>query len=90
MLERDYGVAGKFYEWDAQRAVGSRMEAFAKALKHDPQLDGILRERGRELGIIETRGWIGRCGRVRFGRALTQSIGIEHGPRTRSAPSLGR
>jgi hypothetical protein len=80
----------KFHEWDAQRAVGSRMEAFAKALKQDPQLDGILRERGRELGIIEDSR-LNRAVRAReIDRALTHSIGIEHGPRTRSGPSLGR
>ena len=27
------------------------MEAFAKELKRDPQLDSLLRQRGRELGI---------------------------------------
>ena len=72
-----------------QREVGSRMEAFAKALKQDPQLDGVLRARGRELGIAEGS----RLDRVvqarEIDRALTRSIDIEHGPRTRSGPSLG-
>lgn len=88
-LERDYDAAGKLYEWDAQRQVGTRMQAFAKALKQDPQLDGVLRARGRELGIAEGS----RLDRVvqarEVERALTRAIGIEHGPRARSGPSLG-
>jgi hypothetical protein len=81
MLERDYEVAGKFYDWDVQRAVSSRMEAFAKALKQDPQLDGILRERSRQLGIIEDSR-LDRVVRARkIDRALTHSIGIEQGSR---------
>ena len=43
----EYEAAGKAYDWKAQRQVGTRMEAFAKALKRDPQLDSVLRERGR-------------------------------------------
>ena len=50
-LERAYEAAGKSYDWDAQREVGTRIEAFAKALKRDRQLDRLLRERGHELGI---------------------------------------
>jgi Ti-type conjugative transfer relaxase TraA len=88
-LERDYEAAGKAYDWDVQREVGTRMEAFAKDLKRDPRLDGVLRERGRELGIAEGS----RLDRVvqarEIDRALTRSISIEHGPRTRSGPSLG-
>ena len=29
------------------------MEAFATELKRDPQLDSLLRQRGRELGVDE-------------------------------------
>jgi Tfp pilus assembly pilus retraction ATPase PilT len=32
-LERDYDAAGKLDEWSTQREVGTRMEAFAQALK---------------------------------------------------------
>ena len=66
------------------------MEAFAKELKRDPQLDSVLRERGRELGIAEGS----RLDRVvqarEIDRALTRAIDLEHGPRLRSGPSLGR
>jgi hypothetical protein len=64
-LEREYEAAGKVYEWDAQREVGTRMEAFARALKLAPELEGVLRERGRALGSPEGRGWTGGCGRRR-------------------------
>lgn len=52
-LEQAYGAAEKAYDRQGQRAVGERMEAFAKELKRDPQLDSLLRERGRELGIAD-------------------------------------
>jgi Ti-type conjugative transfer relaxase TraA len=88
-LERDYDAAGKLYEWGTQREIGSRMAAFAKALKQDPQLDGVLRERGRELGIAEGSR-LDRVVRTKeVDRALTRAISIEHGPRERSGPSLG-
>jgi Ti-type conjugative transfer relaxase TraA len=88
-LERDYEAAGKAYDSVAQRQVGSRIEAFAKGLKQDPQLDGVLRERGRELGIAEGS----RLERVvqarEIDRALTRSLGVEQGPRERPGQSLG-
>jgi ABC-type phosphate transport system auxiliary subunit len=88
-LERKYEAAGKSYEWDAQRQVGSRMEAFAKELKRDPQLDSLLRQRGRELGIAEGS----RLDRVvqarEIDRTLTRSLGIEHGPRRSRGLSMG-
>jgi hypothetical protein len=52
-LDRAYEAAGKAYRWDEQRAVATRMETFANALKRDPPLDRLLRERGRELGLAE-------------------------------------
>ncbi len=89
-LEREYEAAGKAYDWKAQRQVGTRMEAFAKELKRDPQLDGVLRERGRELGIAEGSR-LDRVAQAReIDRALTRAIDLEHGPRLRSGPSLGR
>ncbi|MGI8553586.1 MAG: hypothetical protein ACR2PL_22790, partial [Dehalococcoidia bacterium] len=50
-LERAYDAAEKAYDWQGQRVAGARLEKFAKALKADRSLDGVLRERGRELGI---------------------------------------
>ncbi len=52
-LERSYTAAEKDYDWQARREVGERMEAFATELKRDPQLDSLLRQRGRELGVDE-------------------------------------
>jgi hypothetical protein len=52
-LDRAYEAAGKGYRWDEQREVATRMETFANALKRDPPLDRLLRERGRELGLAE-------------------------------------
>jgi hypothetical protein len=52
-LERSYVAAEKDYDWQAKREVGERMEAFATELKRDPQLDSLLRQRGRELGVDE-------------------------------------
>jgi Ti-type conjugative transfer relaxase TraA len=52
-LERAYTAAERDYDWQAKREVGERMEAFATELKRDPQLDSLLRQRGRELGVGE-------------------------------------
>ena len=52
-LERAYAAAEQDYDWQAKREVGARMKAFATELKRDPQLDGLLRQRGRELGVDE-------------------------------------
>jgi hypothetical protein len=72
----------------SQRAVSSRMEAFAKALKQDPQFDGILRERGRQLGIIEDSR-LDRVVRARkIDRALTHSIGTSRGAGSMNEPTL--
>ncbi len=48
-LEGAYKAAGKAWDWQGERESAERMEAFAKALKRDPQLDSLLRERGREV-----------------------------------------
>jgi Ti-type conjugative transfer relaxase TraA len=88
-LERDYDAAGKVYSWDVQREGGSRLEAFAQALKRDPQLDSLLRERGRELGIAEGS----RLERVvqaqEIDDVLTRQLGIDHEPRQERGMSLG-
>jgi hypothetical protein len=88
-LERDYEAAGKAYEWDAQREAGTRLGAFAQALKRDPQLDSALRERGREFGMAEGS----RLERVvqarEVDRVLIRQLGIEHGLRQSRGPSLG-
>jgi hypothetical protein len=88
--ERAYETASKAYKWDERREIGTRMEAFAKELKRDPQLDSLLRDRGRELGI-EPGSRLDQVVQAReIDRALTRSMDLEHGPRMRSGPSLGR
>ena len=52
-LERAYEQAEAGYDWTAKREAGERMGAFARELKRDTQLDRLLREHGRELGIEE-------------------------------------
>jgi hypothetical protein len=89
VLEREYDAATKAYEWDAQREVGTRMEAFAEALKRDPQLDRVLRERGGALGVAEGS----RLDQVLHAREIDSrllwKLGIEHGPRPGRGMSLG-
>jgi Ti-type conjugative transfer relaxase TraA len=88
-MEGAYEAAGKTYDWDAQREVGTRMEAFARALKRDPQLDGLLRERGPDLGIVKGSRLDQVVQAREIDRTLTRSMGLDHGPRMRSGPSLG-
>jgi hypothetical protein len=89
VLEREYDAAGKLYEWSTQREVGTRMEAFAQALKRDLPLDGVLRERGRELGIAKGSRLDQVVQAKEVDRTLTRAIGIESGPRQSFGLSLG-
>ena len=52
-LEQAYDKAMREYDREGKRELGTLMEASAKALKANPQLDGLLRERGREFGMAE-------------------------------------
>ena len=88
-MEGAYEAAGKTYDWDAQREVGTRMAAFARALKRDPQLDGLLRERGPDLGIAKGSRLDQVVQAREIDHRLTRAMGLDHGPRMRSGPSLG-
>jgi Ti-type conjugative transfer relaxase TraA len=89
VLERHYDQAERGYEREAATKAVSGMEAFAKELKRDPQLDSLLRQRGREFGIeagsrldrvVHGEGWT---------RELTRQLGLEHGLRRSSGLSMG-
>ncbi len=88
-LETEYERAGKAYEWDAQRKVGSELVAAARELKRDPQLESLMRARGPEFGIAEGS----RLDRVvqaqDLDRALRREIDIDHGLRRDRGLSLG-
>lgn len=62
-LERVYDAARKAGQQVEQRQAGGRLEAFAKALKLDAPVDGLLRERGRELGVT-AGSWLDRVVRA--------------------------
>jgi hypothetical protein len=88
-LERDYEAAGKARNWDAERAIGTDMMAFAKTLKQDAALDTLLREHERELGVAEGSRLDNVVRPQEIGRALTRAINIEHGPKPNYSPSPG-
>ena len=88
-LERGYEAGGKRRAWDEQRQAGAQLEAFARELKGDPELDGLLRERGRELGIEAGSRLDQVVQAPEVDRRLLRLIAIEHEPRQRSGPSLG-
>lgn len=87
-LAGEYQAAVKSYASDTQREVGTRMRAFLQAVQRDPQLEGVLRERGRELGVV--RGsWLDRVVRAdEINRELSRSQ-LDQGSRMRSGPSMG-
>jgi len=88
-LERVHDAAASRYEWDAARAATKQLEAFARALKQDPALDGMLRERGRELGV-EAGSRLERVVAAReVTHALTRSLDLEQAPRQSRGMSLG-
>jgi hypothetical protein len=80
-LERAYTVAEKDYDWQAKREVGERMEAFATELKRDPQLDSLLRQRGRELGVDEGSrlDQVVQAREADISRTLRRDLGISLG-----------
>jgi hypothetical protein len=80
-LERSYAAAEKDYDWQAKREVGERMEAFATELKRDPQLDSLLRQRGRELGVDEGSrlDQVVQARETDISRTLRRNLGISLG-----------
>jgi Ti-type conjugative transfer relaxase TraA len=87
-LERAYEAAEKAYDWQGQRAAGARLEKFAKALKADRALDGVLRERGRELGIAAGSRLerVVRAKKAEITHELRHELGLSQG----RGMSLGR
>ena len=86
-----HDLAAGRYEWDAARAATGELEAFARALKQDAALDGLLRERGGELGVAEGS----RLARVAaldgatVERALARELRLEQAPRQGPSMSMG-
>ncbi|HUN38748.1 MAG TPA: hypothetical protein VMU81_00515 [Acetobacteraceae bacterium] len=78
-LEQAYELADAQYDRQAQRAIGAEMERFAQALKRDPQLDSLLRQRGPELGIAEGSRLTLVVQSEKLDRALTRELGLSHG-----------
>jgi hypothetical protein len=80
-LERAYTAAEKDYDWQAKREAGERIEAFATELKRDPQLDSLLRQRGRELGVDEGSrlDQVVQAREADISRTLRRDLGISLG-----------
>ncbi|MBN8928495.1 MAG: Ti-type conjugative transfer relaxase TraA, partial [Rhodospirillales bacterium] len=80
-LERAYTAVEKEYDWQAKREVGERMEVFATELKRDPQLDSLLRQRGRELGVDEGSrlDQVVQAREADISRTLRRDLGISLG-----------
>jgi len=90
-LERAHDAAAGRFEWDAARAATKELEAFAQALKRDTALEGVLRERGPELGVAAGS----RLARVAAmsgavaERELARELRLEQAPRQSPGMSLG-
>jgi len=78
-LEQAYDQADAQYDYRTQRAIGAEMERFAQALKRDPQLDSLLRQRGPELGIAKGSRLTLVVQSEKLDRALTRELGLSHG-----------
>jgi hypothetical protein len=89
-LEQAHDQAAGRYEWDAARAVTQRLEAYAQALKRDPQLESVLRTRGAEFGVEKGS----RLERVvqapEVSERLMRQVGLEQARGRDHGPSLGR
>ena len=74
---------------DVQHDVSRRLAAFAKELKRNPELDGLLREHGRSFGIAEGSR-LDRVVQARdIDRAPIPALDLDTRPRMRLGPSLG-
>jgi Ti-type conjugative transfer relaxase TraA len=87
VLEHRYEQARRDHDRDAAPKAAAGLEAFAKDLKRDAQLESLLRERGREFGIeagsrldqvVRGEGWT---------RELVRGLGLDYG--VRRGPSAG-
>jgi len=78
-LEQAYDQAEATYDHRTQRTLGADMERFAHALKRDPQLDSVLRQRGPELGIAEGSRLTLVVQSQKLDYALTRELGLRHG-----------
>jgi Ti-type conjugative transfer relaxase TraA len=88
-LEQAHDQAAGRYDWDAARAVTQRLEAYAQALKQDPQMEGVLRARGAEFGVEKGS----RLERVvqspEVTERLMRQVGLEQARGRDHGPSLG-
>ena len=78
-LEQAYDQAEATYDHRTQRTLGAEMERFAQALKRDPQLDSVLRQRGPELGIADGSRLTLVVQSQKLDYALTRELGLRHG-----------
>jgi Ti-type conjugative transfer relaxase TraA len=71
-LERERRHFDQGGDWQSERKVRNAMGDLAKSLHRDPQVESILRNRGRELGIPMDRG-------RGIGQNLLDSLGLGRG-----------
>jgi len=71
-LERQRARLERSGEWQGERTIRDHMGAMAKSLERDPQVESILRNRSRELGIGIDMG-------QGIGRDLLESLGLGRG-----------
>jgi len=79
VLEQRYDQAERGQERDTARQAVSGMEAFAEELKRDPQLESLLRQRGREFGVVEGSRLDRMVRSQRIEQELARELGLRHG-----------
>ena len=77
-LEQAYERAEAQFDHLTQQAIGAEMEQFAQALKQDPELDSVLRQRGPELGVAEGSRLMRVVQSEKADHALRQELGLRH------------
>ena len=90
-LEQAHDLAAGRYEWEAARAATGGMEAFARELKQDVALDGLLRERGGELGVAQGSrlARVAALDEAAVERELARELRLEQAPRQSPGMSMG-
>ena len=86
-LERAHDAAACAYDRDAARAATGKLEAYARKLKRDAGLEGMLRTRGQEFGVAEGSRLEQVVQAPEVTARLVQQLGLEQAPSQR--PSRG-
>ncbi|MGB8843357.1 MAG: Ti-type conjugative transfer relaxase TraA [Aliidongia sp.] len=85
VLERGYDQARRERDYEGAKEIAGGMKVLAQELKRDPQLESLLRQRGREFGMEDGS----RLDQMMRGAGWTPGQELDHGPRRGRGMGMG-